>query len=252
MGLPVERMERSALKALTWRVLATLVTAGIAWAVTGSLEFGAAVGVADSCLKLVLHYWHDRAWARSPWGMGARPGCVVWLTGLPCSGKTTIAKLLESQLTRAGRATLRLDGDTLRGLDRGGRPGGLNSDLGFSPADRHENLRRIREVAALGEQLGATVLVAAITPYEDDRVAARHLVERFLLVHVATDERTCERRDVKGMWARARTGEIRGFTGLDAPFEPCPSADLVIETEDETPSRSAARVLARLRQEGWL
>ncbi len=152
-------------------------------------------------------------------------GGVFWFTGLSGSGKSTIARALERRLVAAGRWAYVLDGDNIRH--------GLNGDLGFSPADRHENLRRIGHVAALFADAGAIALTAFISPYRADRAAARALVPTgaFHEVHVATPLATCERRDVKGLYARARAGEIADFTGIDAPYEPPAAPELTIATE---------------------
>jgi adenylyl-sulfate kinase len=168
-------------------------------------------------------------------------GATVWFTGLPASGKSTVAAALESRLLAARRPAYVLDGDNLRH--------GLNGDLGFSAADRAENVRRTAEVSALLADAGVVVLVALVSPYRADRAAARAAHERrglpFLEVHVATPLEECERRDPKGLYARARAGELRGLTGVDDPYEPPEAADVVL-SGDEPIEEAVARVLAAL------
>lgn len=139
-------------------------------------------------------------------------GAVVWFTGLSGSGKSTLACALEAKLIAAGRLAYVLDGDNVRH--------GLCKDLGFSPADRAENIRRIGHVAALLAESGAIVLTAFISPYRSDRAAARTIVgDRFVEVFVDTPLGVCEARDPKGLYAKARRGEIAEFTGVSAPYE---------------------------------
>ncbi len=151
-------------------------------------------------------------------------GCVVWLTGLSGSGKSTIARSAERRLIELGRPAYVLDGDNVRQ--------GLNADLGFAPADRAENIRRVGEVAALLADAGLIALVSFISPYRAGRDRARSRVPagRFVEVHVRADLATCEARDPKGLYAKARAGEIRDFTGIDAPYEPPERPELVLDT----------------------
>jgi adenylyl-sulfate kinase len=168
-------------------------------------------------------------------------GATVWMTGLPGSGKSTIASGVEASLLAAGRSAYILDGDNLRH--------GLNGDLGFSAADRTENVRRTAEVSALLTDAGVVVLVALVSPYRADRDAARavHVARGlpFLEVHVATSLEECERRDPKGLYARARAGEIPGLTGVDDPYEPPESPDLVVGA-GEPVEEAVAAVLSAL------
>jgi adenylylsulfate kinase len=175
------------------------------------------------------------------WAALGHAGATVWFTGLPASGKSTIAAGVEAHLLAHGRSAYILDGDNLRH--------GLNGDLGFSAADRAENVRRTAEVSALLADAGVVVLVALVSPYRADRAAARSAHGRrelpFLEVHVATPLEECERRDPKGLYARARAGELPGLTGIDDPYEPPEAAEIVL-TGDEPLEEAVGRVLAAL------
>jgi len=168
-------------------------------------------------------------------------GVTVWFTGLPSAGKTTIAGLVGRRLAEQGRRVELLDGDAVRAR--------LSRGLGFSKADRDENIRRIGYVAGLLTRHGVTVLVSAISPYRAVREEVRKAVERvggFVEVHVATDLATCRARDVKGLYARHARGELRGLTGVDDPYEPPLAPELALDTAFESPEESAARVLELL------
>jgi adenylyl-sulfate kinase len=155
--------------------------------------------------------------------MGQKPA-TVWLTGLSGAGKSTIACALERRLLDGGHAAYVLDGDNVRH--------GLNRDLGFSPGDRTENIRRIAEVARLLNDAGLIVISAFISPYREDREMARSIVglADFLEVHVNTPIEVCEERDPKGMYKLARAGELPAFTGVSAPYEPPPVPECSIDT----------------------
>lgn len=163
-------------------------------------------------------------------------GGVVWLTGLSGAGKSTLAMGLEASLMEMGYACYTLDGDNIRH--------GLNANLGFSPADRSENIRRAGEVAALFADAGLICITAFISPYRADRDIARQAASRtrFHEVHVAANLGTCEARDPKGLYRKARAGQLRDFTGIDAPYESPLAPELLIRSGDD----SAAECLAQL------
>ncbi len=170
---------------------------------------------------------------------GQQPRCV-WFTGLSGAGKSTIANLVEAGLLARGCHTYLLDGDNVRH--------GLNRDLGFTDADRVENLRRIAEVAKLMTEAGLIVLVSFISPFRAERAAARALFAEgeFIEVHVDTPLAEAERRDVKGLYAKARRGDLPNFTGIDSPYEPPESPELVLDTMQLAPAELAGQVIARV------
>ena len=159
------------------------------------------------------------------WSALGRPGATLWLTGLPSSGKSTVAAAAEAQLVRSGRHALRLDGDNLRH--------GLNANLGFAAEDRTENVRRTAHAAALLAEAGVVAVTSLVSPYAADRDAARQLhAERglpFYEIHVSTSLAECERRDPKGLYARARAGALTGMTGIHDPYEAPTAPELVID-----------------------
>jgi len=169
---------------------------------------------------------------------------VIWFTGLSGSGKSTIANATEKVLHDMGLQTYILDGDNVRM--------GLTKDLGFSHEDRTENIRRIAEVANLFADSGSIILTAFISPYRDDRDNAREIIsnEDFIEVFVSADLSVCEERDPKGLYKKARAGEIKGFTGIDAPYEEPINPELVVETDKYDIEACAQIVIEYLVKEG--
>ncbi len=187
--------------------------------------------------------WHQGAVERTTRSaLTGGAGMVVWFTGLSGSGKSTVAVELERQLVGNGRSAYLLDGDNLRL--------GLNADLGFSAHDRDENVRRVGEVAALFADAGMVALVPLVSPYRLARDAVRQRVSsaglRFVEIHMATSLADCEQRDPKGLYARARAGTLQGLTGVDDPYEPPLSPELVLVPANGDASTQAALVLALL------
>jgi len=170
-------------------------------------------------------------------------GVVIWLTGLSGSGKSTIANEVAYKLHKMGKLAYVLDGDNIRH--------GLNKDLGFSPEDRNENIRRISEVAKLFADAGIITLTAFISPYRQFRNFCRELVGpgRFFEVYTKASIETCEKRDTKGLYKKAKEGAIKDFTGINAPYEEPEHPELVIDTDKETVEESVEKVLAILKKQ---
>ncbi len=169
---------------------------------------------------------------------------VLWMTGLPSAGKSTLSHEVERRLFERGCNAYVLDGDNLRHR--------LNRNLGFSPEDRKENIRRVGEVANLFADAGVMVLAAFISPYREDRSQARALnaPDRFLEIYVKCSVETCGDRDPKGLYKRARKGEIKGFTGIDAPYEEPENPELVVETDKYSLGECAEQIIRFLEERG--
>jgi adenylylsulfate kinase len=173
-------------------------------------------------------------------------GATIWLTGLSGSGKSTIAVAAEKVLLQRGRAAYVLDGDNVRH--------GLNKNLGFSPEDRTENIRRIGEVAKLFTEAGVIAVTSFISPYRADRDAVREIMDSGDFVEVLVDAsvETCESRDVKGLYKKARAGEIPEFTGISAPYEAPEKAELVLDTNTQSVEESVGSLIGYLEEKGYL
>jgi adenylylsulfate kinase len=192
-------------------------------------------------------YWHEGQVARADRERrNGHRGVTLWLTGLSASGKSTLARAIEGALFERGCSSYVLDGDNIRH--------GLNRDLGFSPAHRTENIRRIGEVAKLFTDAGVIVLTAFISPYRADRDAVRALMPPgdFAELFVDCDIAVCEARDPKGLYVKARRGEIPEFTGVTAPYEPPARPELTVHTDRFTLDECVGQVLAYLERSGYL
>ncbi|MAT90310.1 MAG: adenylyl-sulfate kinase [Flavobacteriaceae bacterium] len=189
------------------------------------------------------HFKIDRAQRAAQMG---HPSYVLWFTGLSGSGKSTVANAVEEALFKKGVHTYSLDGDNVRK--------GLNNNLGFAPEDRTENIRRIAEVANLMADAGLVVLAAFVSPYEKDRIMVKQTVggTRYIEIFVDTPIATCEKRDVKGLYAKARRGEITNFTGVNAPYEAPVSPDIQIDTSKVSLTDSVAIILQYLEEKQHL
>ena len=178
---------------------------------------------------------------RSTLGAGVNDaGFCIWMTGLPSAGKTTIGRELERLLRLRGRRAELLDGDEIRR--------GLSADLGFDRSSREAHAGRVAFVAKLLARNGVVPIVALISPYRSSRAAARTMIGPFVEVYIATPVEVCEARDVKGLYRRARAGEIRDMTGVDDPFEAPEAADVTVRTVGETPQESAQLILSALER----
>jgi bifunctional enzyme CysN/CysC len=178
--------------------------------------------------------------------LNAQKPALLWFTGLSGAGKSTIANDLEKKLHALGKHTFVLDGDNVRHA--------LNRDLGFTEADRVENIRRVAEVAKLFVEAGLIIIVAFISPFRDEREMARELVGpgEFIEIFVDTPLETCEQRDPKGLYKKARRGELRNFTGLDSPYEPPSNPDLTLDALNDSASDLADRIIHFMHQRGLL
>lgn len=176
--------------------------------------------------------------------MRDQKGFTVWFTGLPCSGKTTVADVVAERLTERGYKVERLDGDIVRQ--------GLTSDLGFTKQDRDENIKRVTFVAKLLTRNGVAVLATFVSPYRARRIKTREEIGEFIEVYTRTPVEVCIERDVKGMYKKALQGEISNFTGVDDPYEEPEDPELILDTSKESIEESVENVLKRLTQLGYI
>ncbi|MGK4465893.1 adenylyl-sulfate kinase [Mammaliicoccus sciuri] len=191
--------------------------------------------------------WHDSEVTKAQrQERNGHKSVVIWFTGLSGSGKSTISVALEKALFEQNITSYRLDGDNIRH--------GLNQNLGFSPEDRKENIRRIGEVGKLMVDAGVVTMTAFISPYEEDRNTVRGILEdgEFIEVFTKCSLDECESRDPKGLYKKARSGEIKEFTGINAPYEEPSNPEIVIDTENESVEESVEKIVAYLKENQYL
>ena len=191
--------------------------------------------------------WHDSEVTKEErQNRNGHKSAVIWFTGLSGSGKSTVSVALEKALFNEGKQTYRLDGDNVRH--------GLNKNLGFSPEDRTENIRRIGEVAKLMVDAGSITVTAFISPYKQDRDNVRAILkdDEFIGVYTKCSVEECENRDPKGLYKKARSGEIPEFTGISAPYEAPDHPEIILDTEHESINQSVDRVIQYLKQHQYI
>ena len=233
---------RSIVKAVSWRVLGSLTTMLVVYVFTRRLDLTVFVGGIDALAKILLYFAHERTWNLSRWGRKPIEPFVVWFTGLSGSGKSTLAEGVRDALNERGLPVEYLDGDDIRRLF---------PETGFTRPEREAHIRRVGHLAGMLEKNGICVVASLVSPYAAARRAARALCRNFVEVHVSTPLEACEKRDAKGLYARARKGEIKNFTGVHDPYEPPEKCDLVVDAAALSKDAALAKVLDYLKSRHW-
>jgi adenylylsulfate kinase len=228
---------RSVAKALTWRVVGTLATSALVFVFTRRIALSLTVGGLEFLSKIGLFWMHERAWDRIRIGRRSVTPSVLWLTGLSGAGKTTIANRVREILEKRGLPVEHLDGDSIRDIF---------PQTGFSRDERNAHVRRVGYLASRLEKHGVIVVASLISPYEESRRFVRGLCGNYVEIYVATPLEECEKRDPKGLYRRARSGEIDGFTGIDDPYEIPRDPELVIDTAHATIEEAAALIVREI------
>jgi adenylylsulfate kinase len=220
-----ESHKRSILKAFSYRLCGTAATSAITLAVTGRVAVALAIGGFDFLAKIAVFFFHERLWSQIRYGKYEIEPVVFWFTGLSGSGKTTLSKQLADYLQGRGLKVEYLDGDRIRKM---------LPKTGFTREQREDHIRRVGILASYLQKHGVFVVTALISPYEDSRKFVRECCKSFVEVYVSTPLEACEKRDVKGLYAKARNGELKNFTGIDDPYEVPQKPELSIDTSRMT------------------
>ncbi len=232
---------RSVVKAVSWRILGTIATSAIVFLLTKQWAVSLFVGAMEFVSKIGLFWLHERLWDRFSFGRTRPSGTVLWFTGLSGSGKSTISQAVVRALEAQGQLVEHLDGDAVRAVF---------PTTGFTRADRDAHIKRMGFVASRMQRHGVIVVASFVSPYRDSRDAVRAMCGSFVEIFVDTPLAVCETRDVKGLYAKARRGEIVNFTGIDDPYEAPAKAELVIDTTKTSVEDATQEVLALLQAKG--
>jgi adenylylsulfate kinase len=235
----LETKQRSILKALSWRVWATVTTGLIVWVATGRLALALGVGLVEVFAKMALYFIHERFWNRIRYGRKEVPAFVLWFTGLPASGKKAVANRVYHALQERGLKVERLDSHDVRPLF---------PETGFTPPEVNLHVRRVGHLCAMLEKNGVTVVASFVSPYRQSRQFARERAQNFIEVHMRSTPEACARRDQHGHYEQARRGELRYFPGVDVQYEAPEAPELVIDVDEISEEEAAERVLHLLRK----
>ncbi len=233
----IEQKRRSIVKTISWRIWATITTIALVFLFVGELKIALSIGIFEVFLKMVLYFFHERFWNKIKFGEKEIKPSVIWFTGLSGSGKSTLSEALYQTLKKKGLKVEHLDGDSIRDIF---------PKTGFSKEERNRHIRRVGFLASKLENNGITVIASFISPYQETRDFVRNLCSNFIEVHVATPLEVCEERDTKGLYKKARKGEIKQFTGIDDPYEIPVNPEFSIDTSNFTIEESVNKVLKYL------
>lgn len=266
-------VKRHIAKTLTWRLVGTIDTMMLSWIITGNAMMGVKIGGAEILTKMLLYFFHERIWFKISFGLPNRErrskkktwiknidiqkfkisrlnrnhqnkhnSFVIWFTGLPGSGKSTLSNELEQFLFKKGIKCYALDGDNVRL--------GINSHLDFSAFGRHENIRQAAEVAKLMVDAGIIVIASFISPFKEDRDKAKMIIgeKNFIEIFVSCPLEICEQRDPKGLYNKARKGEIKEFTGISSPYEIPENPAITIHSNTMSVQESAQLIYDRIEE----
>jgi len=230
---------RSVAKTVSWRITATITTTLLVLFFTRKIEVALAVGGMEVVLKMLLYFFHERIWDRVKFGKRQLNPAVLWFTGLSGSGKSTLAQAVQEKLLKKGLKVEYLDGDNVRDIF---------PKTGFSKEERDAHVRRVGYLASRLAKNGVFVAASFISPYEESREFVRSLCSNFTEIYVSTPLEECERRDVKGLYAKVRSGEIKNFTGVDDPYEAPSKPELEINTQNMSIDEAADEVISYLEE----
>ncbi len=233
----IEKKRRSVLKTISWRILATLTTAALVLFFVGEIKIALAVGGIEVVIKMILYFLHERWWNTIKFGKKEIEPRVIWFTGLSGSGKSTLSEGLYEKLKDKGLKVEHLDGDSIRDIF---------PKTGFSKEERNRHIRRVGFLASKLEQNGVIVIASFISPYQETRDFVRGLCKNFIEVYVSTPLEECERRDVKGLYAKARKGEITQFTGIDDPYEVPVNPEISIDTTNISVEEAVKEIMKKV------
>jgi len=229
---------RTLIKAISWRVIASLTTTILVYLFFGRLDLAATVGILETLVKIFLYYIHDRVWNKIPFGIKKVEPFVIWMTGLPLSGKTTIARELKKILEKEGIKIYHIDSSYIRNLI---------PEIGYERKDRIIHLKRIAYLAKILQDNNISTIASFVSPYKETREFIKKLCKNVLIAYIKADIETCKERDYKGVYKKAIEGKIKNFTGISDVYEEPLDADIVIDTRKMSPKEAALEIYKKIK-----
>jgi adenylylsulfate kinase len=230
----IEQKRRSIIKTISWRIWATITTTALVFFFVGEVKVALTIGVIEVLVKMALYFLHERWWNGIRFGKKEIKPAVIWFTGLPCSGKTTLAKAVTNSLEKKGIRTEHIDNENVKNIF---------PRTGFTKEERSEHIKRIGYLAGKLEKNGVFVMASFISPYKETRNLVKRMCNNSIEVYVSTPLEVCEKRDTKGMYAKARKGEIKHFTGISDPYEVPDIPDITIDTTNVSVEEAVKKVM---------
>ena len=234
-----ETNRRSIVKGISWRIVATTTTIAIVYFFFDRLDLAIAAGLIETVLKVALYWWHEKAWHKVHWGKTKIKPFNLWFTGLPLSGKTTIADKVYTELEKLHIPIERLDSKDIRNLIPG---------IGFSREDRNRHMHRIGYLIQKLQKNSISTVASFVSPYRESRKAIREMVENNIVVYVKTDIETCKERDYKGVYKKAMAGELQNFSGINDVYEEPQHAEIIIDTDKMSVDEATEQIVKYIKK----
>jgi len=231
--------KRSIVKGISWRVIATSTTVSIVYVFFGRLDLAIMAGLLETVLKVGLYWAHERAWFKIKWGRKKIEPFNLWFTGLPLSGKTTIADKVYEELKKLDIPLERIDSKDIRDLI---------PNIGYSREDRNRHMLRLGNLIRTLQNNSVSTVASFVSPYKESRKAIREMVKNNIVVHVKADIESCKTRDYKGVYARAMSGELQNFSGINDVYEEPQHAEIVIDTDTMDVEESVSVIIKHLKK----
>ena len=231
---------RSIAKGVSWRIVATTTTIIIVYIFFGRLDLAIAAGLLETVLKVALYWAHERIWMKVRWGKKRIEPFNLWFTGLPLSGKTTVADMVFEELQKLDIPIERIDSKDIRELV---------PDIGYTREDRNRHIKRIGHLIRTLQNNSISTVASFVSPYRESRQAIREMTQNTIVVYMKADVETCRKRDYKGVYERALKGELQNFTGISDIYEEPHDADIVIDTNQMTPVTATAMIIQYLKKQ---
>ena len=234
-----ETNKRSIVKGISWRVVATTTTIFIVYFFFGRLDLAIAAGVIETVLKIALYWAHERVWHKIRWGRKKIEPFNLWFTGLPLSGKTTIADRVYDELKKLDIPLERIDSKDIRELI---------PDIGYTREDRNRHMKRIGHLVKTLQNNSVSTVCSFVSPYKESRKAIRQMVKNNIVVYLKVDATTCQARDYKGVYEKALRGELQNFSGVNDVYEEPQHAEIVIDTRETSVDEAVERIVKYIKR----